>query len=102
MTFHSPLKPARPPKGSSCYVIAPRETNASDCVWHLVELGYKVSGPNEHGDIRNGIRAVTEVDFVVLVPGYEFSRAANIEVTVARALKLPLLDCGTLDIVWQP
>jgi hypothetical protein len=72
----------------------------SDCVWHLVELGYKVTGPSD--SVRGGIVRITEVDFVVLIPGHEFSRGANVEVAVARALKLPLLDCGTLDIVWSP
>lgn len=96
---------ARPPKGSACYVCAPEGVDASDCVWYLVDLGYKVSGPADGtGDerLRRGVRRVTEVDFLVLIPGHEFSRHASVEVAVARALKLPLLDCGTLDIVWQP
>lgn len=97
----------RPPKGAHAYVCAPEGNDASDCVWYLVELGYKVSGPPNSqatGEkrIREGVAMVLNADFLVLIPGHEFSRHANIEVAVARALHLPLLDCGTLDIMWTP
>jgi hypothetical protein len=91
---------ARPPQGSSCCLVAPEGADTKDCVRYLLDIGYRVS--DSDGDLRQRIRRVCEVDFIVLIPGHEFSRQANIEVTVARALRLPLLDCGTLDIVWQP
>lgn len=83
-----------------------------DCAAALRELGYVVVNPAENFEgrqdlewdtyLREGIRQVTEVNFLVMLPGWEFSKGANIEVTVARALKMPLLDCGTLEPIWTP
>lgn len=82
------------------------------CATGLRELGYIVVNPAENFDgrqdlewttyLRLGIKQVCDVDFVVLLPGWEFSKGANIEVAVARALRIPLLDCGTLDLIWTP
>jgi uncharacterized protein DUF4406 len=117
----SPLRGKRPPTGSKCYIAGPMSQFADQnfnydafnaCAAELRAMGYGVTNPAENFEgkqdlswetyLREGIRQVTLVDFVVLLPGWEFSSGANIEVQVAKALRLPLLECGTLEPITTP
>lgn len=94
----SPLRGKRPPSGSRAYISGVGDY--ADCAAHLVTLGYNVDPPAS--DLRASIRAVLDADFVVLLPSWQFHSPSNVAVQVAKALRLPLLDCGTLDMIWQP
>ncbi len=93
-----PLKPRRPPKGSACFVAGP---HAIGCRAYLRELGYEVLDGGL-SSLREGVRALCDADFVVVVPGWQFDRWANIQVGLARDLKLPILECDDLESVYLP
>lgn len=74
----------------------------------LRSIGHAVLNPAENDDgdasagdwsyfMRQDIAHVLSVDAVAVLPGWERSRGATLEVTVAVALGLPILDCDTLD-----
>jgi hypothetical protein len=87
-----------PPTGSVAHVTGPPDDSRhAGCVAHLTELGYEALPAA--ADVREGITRVLEADFVVLLPRWEFNLASNVEVAVARALHLPVLDCTTLQRV---
>jgi hypothetical protein len=76
----------------------------------LRALGHDVINPaeNDQGDpsagdwtyfLKQDIRSVTEVEAVAVLPGWEKSKGANLEVYVARALSLPILWAATLEPV---
>lgn len=75
----------------------------------LRALGHDVVNPaeNDHGDtskpwshyMRQDIAHVLAVDALAMLPGWRASRGATLEVTVARALDVPVLDAGTLEPV---
>jgi len=94
----NPLKPRKPPKGSACFVAGP---HALGCRAYLRELGYEVLDEGL-SDLRKGVRALLDADFVVVVPGWQFDRHADIQVGLARNLKLPILECDELELVYLP
>lgn len=69
--------------------------------------GYEVVNPaeNDGGDtsrswsyyMRQDIGHLLTVDAVAVLPGWQQSRGASLEVTVARALELPVLDADTME-----
>lgn len=66
------------------------------------KLGHKVLNPAEtdNGDtsntwayyIRKDVRMVTQADMVVVLPGWQKSRGAQLEVNLARAMEMPICD----------
>lgn len=54
------------------------------------------------GWMRKDIRLVTEVESVAVLPGWERSRGACREVTVALTLGMPVLDAATLERIDLP
>jgi hypothetical protein len=75
----------------------------------LRSAGYTVLNPAEfqggyqdkswHDYMRYDIQIIIdEADAVVLLPDWEGSKGANVEVTVARAIGLPVWDCSDLGI----
>lgn len=76
---------------------------------HLRDLGHDVINPaeNDGGDasqswayyIRQDIGHVLSVEAIAVLPGWQKSRGATLEVTIARALELPILDADTLEPV---
>lgn len=73
----------------------------------LRALGYTVINPaeNDNGDtskpwayyMRQDIGHLLDVDAVAVLPGWQRSKGATLEVTIARALELPVLDALTLE-----
>jgi hypothetical protein len=71
--------------------------------------GFKVVNPAENFGGRtdldrrtylaHDIRQITRVDAVVVLPGWQGSRGACLEVAVARGLDMPVLDASTLQPV---
>jgi hypothetical protein len=98
----------QPPIGQLAHVCGPVAHHAAriECAKHLEGLGYSViHNPVDRESLqrlRQGISNVLDADFLVCLPRWEFDRGSNVEVSVARALKLPVLDCGTLHPVWLP
>lgn len=72
----------------------------------LRDIGYEVSNPAENfeGDqslpwdvyLRRAIEQVVTVDGVAVLPGWSRSKGARLEVHVADALGMPILDAETL------
>ncbi len=110
---------SRPPTGAKCYIAGPMTGQANfnydafnTCAAELREAGYEVINPAENFGgrqdltwetyLREGVRQVTLVDFIVVLPGWEFSKGANLEVHIARTLKIPIVNCGTLEPIWVP
>lgn len=72
----------------------------------LRELGHDVVSPaeNEGGDtshpwsyyMRQDLHHVLSVEAIAVLPGWQRSRGATLEVSVATALELPILDAETL------
>ena len=69
-------------------------TDWEGCLTYLESQGYVVRPPSP--DLRENIQSVCAADFVVVLPGWEFHNASNVETSVARALKMPVLACRTL------
>lgn len=71
----------------------------------LTSRGYVVSNPADNGlpdglswedYIRTDIRMLLDCDAVVVLPGWETSRGASLEVTIARALGMPVIALDDL------
>ena len=77
----------------------------------LVDAGYDVSSPHEivitkpHGEptwhdyMRAAVRMLTHCDAIAVLPGWEKSRGALVEIDLARALDMPVL--AVADLVEQ-
>lgn len=72
-------------------------------------VGFEVLCPAEHPDglsyaeyMRKDILMVLAAEAIVVLPGWEKSRGAQIEVSIGRALDLPILDAETLEPVPFP
>jgi hypothetical protein len=68
--------------------------------------GHTVLCPAEHPEgltyaeyMRRDILMVLVVEAIAVLPGWEKSRGAQIEVSLGRALDLPILDAETLEPV---
>lgn len=69
-------------------VINPAETNGPTIEEALKDV---VSNPMEWEDyMRIDLRSITQVDALCLLPGWQFSKGARLEVTVAKALGIPI------------
>jgi len=86
----------------------------------LDELGFEVFNPASKGwgdgdptvgrteeeeyqrFLRNDVTAVAAADCVFVLPGWEKSRGATFEVSIARKLGIPVYDYETGDIVEPP
>jgi hypothetical protein len=72
----------------------------------LREAGFQVCDPSENfgGDttlprrdyLRETVRQVTEAYALAVLPGWGLSAGARLEVAVARALEMPVVDAATL------
>lgn len=75
----------------------------------LRDLGHDVINPaeNDHGDtskpwsyyMRQDIAYVLKVEAIAVLPGWQKSKGATLEVTIAEALELPILHADTLELV---
>lgn len=45
--------------------------------------------------LRNDFRALLDCDAIAVLPGWQQSEGASLEVAIARALRLPVFDAGT-------
>lgn len=78
----------------------------------LRSMGYTVINPAEldGGDtskpwdyyMRRDIPMLLTAEAVAVLPGWEQSRGATLEVTIARALGMPVLDAETLEPLDEP
>lgn len=70
----------------------------------LRTVGFSVFNPAENGTeksweefMRLDIKAVADSDLIAVLPGWQKSRGAALEVHIARALSMPVLDALTLE-----
>lgn len=77
-------------------VLSPAEHDRED---GLDETAERLDGFDLHAAMRWDLTAVLSVDAVAVMPGWQQSAGVGIELTVARAVGLPILDVDTLEPV---
>lgn len=75
----------------------------------LEARGYDVVNPADHGDseswgyyIRKDLALLLECDAVAVLPGWQGSKGASLEVHVARTLEMPVYDAHTMTALDPP
>lgn len=119
----SQVAPVEPLTGQRCYLAGPMRGYPQfnfpaffAAAKSLRERGYEVWSPAEndvHQDgfdpakdaaqpmrhyMKRDLPAVLDADFVAVLPGWEHSQGATLEVTVARTCGIPVLDAATLAV----
>lgn len=83
----------------------------NDAAERLRASGHVVFNPAETDDgdtslaydyyMRQDIRAILEVDAIAILPGWQQSKGATLEVSIGRTLGLPILEATTLQPYYE-
>lgn len=72
----------------------------------LTEIGYHVVNPATHGTgeawdyyLRKDVKLLLECEGVAVLPGWQASKGASLEVHIAQTLGMPIIDAYTLATV---